>query len=216
MPMSCAGLRLNSRSSTNTHASGATPARSAPSSYIRRDGFPMPPSPDIPPPHELDTSAVRTPAWRALRTACTIATSGCTPANKPSISPSGATPSWVANCNSKAASSSWPFSRAINSSRAAESPRKRSRSVSGSIPLATQWALNDTNRLLVSTPPQSISRAERAPPLALCDDSGTERHLLGTARELEHAVTELRQIRVVSGARDRALVVALHEHHALP
>ena len=37
MPSSCAGVRLKGRSSTYTHSSAGTPARSAPSSYIRRD-----------------------------------------------------------------------------------------------------------------------------------------------------------------------------------
>src|ERR1700739_3826401 len=38
----------------------------------------------------------------------------------------------------------------------------------------------------------------------------------GTARELDYAFAEALQVRVVGRARDRALVVAFHEHDRLP
>ena len=41
-------------------------------------------------------------------------------------------------------------------------------------------------------------------------------HRLGLAGQLEHALPELLQVGVVGRAGDRPLVVALHEHDALP
>src|SRR5205085_12222147 len=41
-------------------------------------------------------------------------------------------------------------------------------------------------------------------------------HLDRAPGELEHTFAERLQVRIVGGARNRALVVALHEHHGLP
>src|SRR5271154_1231138 len=161
-----------------------------------------------------------------MRTADTIASSGATPANRPSISPSGPTSRSCANWTSKSRSSSSPFSKAISSSRASGSLLTRPNITCGSIPASTQCARNEANRSVVSTPPQSISSAERVPApsprvpeLATARSgtgSATERHLLGARDQLEYALAEGREVGVVGGAGDRALVVALHEHHALP
>src|ERR1019366_17771 len=70
------------------------------------------------------------------------------------------------------------------------------------------------NRLVVSTPPQSISRPLRSP--ASVSRSGAMGNLFGLARELEHSLAELLEVGIVGRAGDRSLVVALHEDHALP
>src|SRR6185437_835130 len=201
-------------------------------------------------PHELDTSAVRIPALRAARTASTIAVSGWTPANKPSISPSESTPNSSAKLYSKSDSSIVPFSSDMSSSRNWGSALKRLPSSAGSISLRVQNSPKEVNRLVVRTPPQSISRPRRPLVAVLCKadapralacvgpavvvlcvfagadscaragpsfaESPTERHPLGLAGQLEHALPELLQVGIVGRTGHGALVVALHEHHRLP
>src|SRR5438445_3915771 len=149
------------------------------------------------------------PAARAARTAPTIASSSMAPENRRSISPSAdATPSSRPSPASNSLSSMRLSSKLNSSSRASGLARKIPTSAPGSSPSAAQKALKEAIRLLVITPPQSISRPERG--------SAAIRHLLRLPRELEHAVAERLQVWVIGAARDRALVVALHEHDRLP
>src|SRR2546421_5301861 len=154
-------------------------------------------------------SPVRTPAPRALRTALTMSCSAELPANRRSIRPSAElTPRSSASPSSNSDSSMRPSSKANSSSRACSFPRKAPASASGFSPSLSQKALKEASRLVVITPPQSISRPRRG--------SASIGHRLGLAGELEHAVAELLQVGVVRGAGDSALVVALHEHDRLP
>src|ERR671935_1057384 len=121
---------------------------------------------------------------------------------------SSPSPSAAQKRASKSASASAPFSRSKRRSRAAESRRNASRTASGVSPSAAQNSANESKTLVVSTPPQSMSSPARA--------SGTERHRLGATGELEHAVPERLEERVVGRPADRALVVALHEDDRLP
>src|SRR6185312_2094116 len=128
----------------------------------------------------------------------------------------------------------------MSSSRNWGSALKRLPSSAGSISLRVQNSPKEVNRLVVRTPPQSINRPRR-PSLAVLSkadasrptvlsrsavpraregpsfaDSPIERHPLGLAGQLEHALPELLQVRIVGRAGHSALVVALHEHHRLP
>src|SRR5207237_7401474 len=67
---------------------------------------------------------------------------------------------------------------------------------------------NEAIRWPGRTPPPSITRPARG--------AVAIGHLLGLARELQHALTEALEVRVIRAAGDRALVVALHEHDRLP
>src|SRR5689334_2993357 len=149
------------------------------------------------------------PARRAVRTAETIASSSVLPANRRSIRPSAdATPSTRARPYWNSVSSILPSSNPNSSSRASGFARKTPASALGSSPSALQNALKEASRLLVITPPQSTSSPRR--------DSAPIRHVFCPAGELEHALAERLEVRIVGAARDRALVVALHEHHRLP
>src|SRR5437588_7530325 len=130
--------------------------------------------------------------------------------------PAGSTPRSGASCASKTSSPSSPFSSAMRSSRKSGFAAKLSRSFCGSTPARTQESWKDANRFVVSTPPQSTSRPLRCPLADSSPLSTSISHLLGLSRELEHAVAERLQVRVVRSAGERALVVALHEHDRLP
>src|SRR5277367_6346528 len=118
-------------------------------------------------------------------------------------------PSSSASRGSNVASSMRPSSNANSSSWASGVERNPSRSASLSMPSAVQKAANESNRLVVITPPQSTSSP-------LGRSVGTLGHLLGPASELEHALAEGLQVGVVGRAGDGPLVVALHEHDRLP
>ena len=106
MPSSWAGVRLKGRSSTKTHSSAAhAGALGAELVHAHREGLRMPSSPEMTTPSKSSSNmsqrvAVHAPRVRhqrradarprrAMRTASTIAASGCTPANSPSIRPVG-------------------------------------------------------------------------------------------------------------------------------
>src|SRR5436190_2056609 len=146
------------------------------------------------------------PASRAAFTAPSIRASGALPANSRSTRPSSSTPSIAAKRRSNSRSSTRPHSNSINRSRAASSERNRSRTFAASRPSASQNDANEANRSVVSTPPQSVSR-----PRLLA--TGQRLRALG---QLHDALAEALEVRIVGGARDRALVVALHEHDRLP
>src|SRR3954471_9750024 len=130
------------------------------------------------------------------------------PAKRRSISPAcSATPSATASRGSKSASSMRPHSKSMSSARASRSPRKRSRSAPASRPSVVQKAANESNRLVVITPPQSSRTALRSPATG---------KRLRAPRELHDALAEALQVRIVGGAGHRALVVALHEDDRLP
>src|SRR3954466_921467 len=152
---------------------------------------------------------VRTP-WRlAMTTAISMSRSGRMPPKRRSMSPSarsGARPSSSAKRVSNSGSSSLPSSRSKSSRRPFSSLRNASRTRSGDRPSASQNAANDSKMFEVSTPPKSTSSPLRA----------GKSHLLRAARQLDDALAEPAQERVVGGAGGRALVVALHEDDRLP
>ena len=137
-------------------------------------------------------------------------------------------PSSAANCGSNSRSSSAPFSKATSSSRASGSRTEAAQQRRGSISAATQKASKEANRLVVSTPPQSISRPAGGvspPRVRRLGGASAPRPAARRCRchsppapawrQLEHALAELLQVGVVGGAGDGALVVALHEHRSL-
>src|SRR5688572_28555944 len=117
------------------------------------------------------------------------------------------TPSTAANRFSNSASSSVPSSRSKSRPRASGSCMNASRTRACSSPSASQKLANDAKTFVVRTPPKSTSSPLRV---------ATERRLLGAVRELQDALAEPLEVRVVGGAGDRPLVVALHEHDRLP
>src|SRR4051794_28924126 len=144
-----------------------------------------------------------------MTTAISMSRSGRMPPKRRSMSPSarsGARPSSSAKRVSNSGSSSLPSSRSNSSSRPSSSLRNASRTRSDDSPSASQNAANDSKMFEVSTPPKSMSSPLRA----------GKRHLLRAARELDDALAEPAQERVVGGAGRRALVVALHEDDRLP
>ena len=233
MPSSSAGVRLKGRSSTNTHRSGAYagalgaqlvhPQRGLADALLARDDHAVEQflehvvgvavhAPGVGHERRADAGGVgaaHSVDHRARRAA--------TPANSPSTRPSDSTSSSSANLTSNRGSSSSPVSSAISSSRAArvaaEDARQRLRvdarlqavgveggeQVGRQHPAPVDQQSRCGRRWLHCSPAQS--------PRATCSA------WLG---ELEHALAELLQVGVVGGAGDRALVVALHEHHALP
>src|SRR3954454_2429154 len=162
-------------------------------------------------PHELEIRPVRTPrSWKAA-TASIISSSGPRSAQRRSIRfslRSSSSPSAAPNCRSKSASSIWPSSRPKSSPRAVSSSRNAWRTKSGSRPSRSQKPANAVNTLVVSTPPKSTSNPRRG--------LSTEGRLLGALGEHQHALAELLEVGVVGRARDRPLVVALHEDDRLP
>src|SRR5689334_7079130 len=135
--------------------------------------------------------------------------SGRMPPKSRSIRPSarsGSRPRCAQKRRSNSASSSLPSSRSKSRSRPSPSLRKAPRTVSGSSSSASQNALKDSKMFVVRTPPKSTRRPLR----------GAKGHLLGAARQLDDAVAEALEVRVVGRAADRALVVALHEDDRLP
>src|SRR4051812_23698836 len=162
-------------------------------------------------PHELDTSPVRTPASWNRATASIIASSGPMSAHRSSISVSARSspsPSAPASPRENSRSSSRPSSSSNSSERALSSSRNASRTCSGSSPSRSQKPANAAKTFVVSTPPKSTSRPLRP--------SGAKRELLGALGDLDHAVAERLEERVVGAPGHRALVVALHEHDRLP
>src|SRR3954452_5836751 len=131
--------------------------------------------------------------------------SGPLPASMRPPSPSPSTPSIAAKRRSNSASSTRPHSNSTSRSRAASSWRKRSRTLAASSPSASQNEANEAKRSVVRTPPQSTSR-----PLRLM------RQRLRALGQLDDALAEALEVRVVGGARLRALEVALHEDDRLP
>ena len=127
-------------------------------------------------------------------TASTIATSGCTPANRPSISPSGSTPSSAREAAARTrASSSSPFSSAISSSRTAGSGGEAAaQRLRVDRPRARSSSWKDVNRLRrqhaapVDQQAAAQARRSRSP-----FGSAAIRDRLGLARQLEHALAEL-------------------------
>src|SRR5258707_96420 len=86
---------------------------------------------------------------------------------------------------------------------------KRSRTVSGASPSATQNARKDVNTSVVRTPPKSTRRPRSCP-------SGAMGEIPRPLRDLGHALVEQPEERVVGGAREQALVRALEEDSRLP
>src|SRR5262249_24581462 len=113
----------------------------------------------------------------------------------------------AARRGSKASSSMRPHSKSMSSARASRSWRKRLARPSGASPPSAQKARKGPKRAPVITPPQA-SRT------ALCPAAPGQ--LPGALSELDDAVAEALEVRVVGGAGDRALVVALHEDDRLP
>src|SRR4051812_23731862 len=152
---------------------------------------------------------VRTP-WRfAMTTAISMSRSGRMPPNNRSIRPSarsGGSPSSSPNPRSNSGFSSLPSSRSKSSWRPTSSLRNASPTRSGLRPSASQKAWKDSKTFEVRTPPKSTSS-----PL-----SAAKSHLLRPARQLDDALAEAAQERVVGRAGGRALVVALHEDDRLP
>src|SRR3954468_19526135 len=197
--------------------------RCAPSAYMRGSGLRKPSSPEMTMPskssarrsrgerrvpQEFETRPVAMPrSWRA-RTPSTIASSRAAPAKRRSMSPScHARPRAVDSRGSKSTSSMRPHSKSTSSARASRSWRKRLARISGSRPSSAQKVRNEPNRSPVITPPQSSRTALR---------SAATGQRLRARRELDDALPEALEIRVVGGPGDRALVVALHEDDRLP
>ena len=97
------------------------------------------------------------PAARIDRTASIIGSFGPRPANSRSIRPSGPTPISAPNRASNSASSSSPFSSERSRAGPSPSARKVSLIAPGSRPSSSQKARNESQMLLVSTPPKSTS-----------------------------------------------------------
>src|SRR5919201_1149595 len=81
-----------------------------------------------------------------------------------------------------------------------------SMSRSGPSPSGSQNAWKDSKMFEVRAPPKSTSS-----PL-----SGAKSHLLGAPRQLDDALAEAAQERVIGRAAGGALVIALHEDDRLP
>src|SRR3954469_11764692 len=148
--------------------------------------------------------------WRlAMTTAISMSRSGRMPPKSRSISPGprdASSPRCAQKRRSNSSSSSLPSSRSNSSWRPSPSLRNAPRTVSASSPSASQNALNDSKMFVVRTPPKSTSRPLR----------GAKSHRLGALGELDDAVAEPLEVRVVRRAGHRALVVALHEDDRLP
>src|ERR1700754_14911 len=135
------------------------------------------------------------------------------PAIMRSIRPSARSwgrPSALARCDAKRSSFMRPSSKAISASRVSSSCRKASRSRSGATPSVVQNAPKAANRLVVITPPQSRSR-----PWWVFASLATGQALRAVG-QLDDAVAEGDQVRVVAHPGRRPLEVALHEDDRLP
>src|SRR4051795_7116867 len=144
-----------------------------------------------------------------MTTAISMSRSGRMPPKSRSMSPgprSSASPRCAQKRRSSSSSASLPSSRSKSRSRPSPSLRKAERTVSGASPSASQKALKDSKMFVVRTPPKSTRSPLR----------GAKGHRLGALGELDHAVAEALEVRVVGRAAHRALVVALHEDDRLP
>src|SRR3954447_23414753 len=145
--------------------------------------------------------------WIA-RTPSTIASSRAAPAKRRSMSPScHARPRAVESRDSKSTSSMRPHSKSTSSARASRSWRKRLGRSSGARPWWARRVRNNLTGSPFSPPPQASRTALR---------SAATGQRLRARRELDDALPEPLEIRVVGGPGHRALVVALHEDDRLP
>src|SRR3954453_22716952 len=144
-----------------------------------------------------------------MTTAISMSRSGRMPPKSRSMSPgprAGSSPRCAQKRRSNSSSASLPSSRSKSRSRPSPSSRKAERTVSGSSPSASQNALNDSKMFVVRTPPKSTSSPLR----------GAKGHLFGALGELDDALAEALEVRVVGRPAHRPLVVALHEDDRLP
>src|SRR3954453_8981116 len=149
------------------------------------------------------------PCRLAITTAISIRWSAFMPPKRRSMSPSarsGARPRCAPNCRSKSSLASLPSSRSKSSWGPGSSLRNASRPRSASSPSAEQKAVKLSKTFVVRTPPKSTRS-----PLRVATG-----HRLRALGELDDALAEVLEERVVGRPAHRALVVALHEDDRLP
>src|SRR3954467_293802 len=118
----------------------------------------------------------------------------------------GARPRCAPNCRSKSSLASLPSSRSKSSWRPCSSLRKASRTRSGASPSASQKAAKLSKTFVVRTPPKSTRS-----PLRVATG-----HRLRAVGQLDDALAEVLEERVVGRAAHRALEIPLHEDDRLP